>query len=59
VAEPFVPIAGAVIRSLGLPQLPLVILPYPLATRDGEEMRSLAAATFEQVMACVLAEKGA
>jgi hypothetical protein len=54
VAEPFVELARFEARGLGLPDLNLVVLPYPMAGVAGEEIERRAHAAFGEVMAALV-----
>jgi hypothetical protein len=54
VAEPFVELARFEARGLGLPDLNLVVLPYPMAGVDADEIERRADAAFDEVMAALV-----
>jgi hypothetical protein len=53
VTEPFVGAARAVARTLGLPDLPLVVIPHDYLVEDDDALRSRLAAVLDAVVAAV------
>ena len=48
--DQFAPLAQAHTKGLGLPGLPIVVVPHPNATRTPEELDRVAAQVVEQVL---------
>lgn len=55
VTEPFVGAARAVARSLGLPDLPLVVIPHDYLVEGDDVLRVRLEAVFGDVVAAVVA----
>lgn len=55
VTEPFVGAARAVARSLGLPDLRLVVIPHDYLVEDDDALRARLEAAFPQVVAAIVA----
>ena len=50
----FVEAAAAQARALGYREVPSVFVPHPIQDRTDDEMRALAEAAFEEVLAAVI-----
>ena len=55
VTEPFVSAARAVARSLGLPDLRLVVIPHDYLVEDDDALRTRLDAVFPQVVSAIVA----
>ncbi len=55
VTEPFVGAARAVARSLGLPDLPLVVIPHDYLVEDDTALEARLEAVFPEVVAGIVA----
>ncbi len=58
VTEPFVGAARAVARSLGLPDLPLVVIPHDYLVEDDAALGARLEAAFPEVVAGIVAGGG-
>jgi hypothetical protein len=54
VAEPFVELAKYEARGLGIPDLNLVVLPYPMGGIDVEEIVRRASAAFPEIVSALV-----
>lgn len=59
VTEPFVGAARSVARSLGLPDLPLVVIPHDYLVEDDDALRARLATVLDDVMAAVVVPSAA
>ena len=55
VTEPFIGAARAVARSLGLPDLPLVVIPHDYLVEDDAALEARLEAVFPEVVAGIVA----
>lgn len=51
VTQEFHGLAKAAAEALGYPDLPMVVVPHPFETKPVEEVRALAEAKFEEIIA--------
>ena len=55
VTEVFANLGRTAARAQGYPELPMLVLPHPLESRPEAEVRAIARARFEELMALLVA----
>ncbi len=56
--EPFETMARIEAQGMGLPELPIVVVPHPLMTRTQAELREIAEALLSEVVDAALQRRG-